>query len=212
VPDFVALDRPGGVRAAIKLVGWDGSGVTSALPGSRTLFLLRHPCGQTASILQGAAQGRFLPREDGSDPRFDEQRAVALAASRGVAPMAFRALPAAAKCAWAWLAFNEAAVTGLSRLPNARIVLYEDLCARPEAVARDLFDFVGLAWNDQTAGFISRSIHHDGPAGYYDVFRNSAVAAERWRSVMDPVDQQAVRNVVRSSPLAEHWPDLTGAT
>jgi LPS sulfotransferase NodH len=208
LPDFVALNRNADLRAAIKLVGWDGSGVCRALPGSRTLFLLRHPCGQVASVLRGGAQGRFEARGDGSDPRFDESAAAKLAASRGVDATAFRALPDAAKCAWTWLAFNEVALAGLTGLPNARIVLYEDLCARPEAVTRALFEFVGLSWNPQTEAFINRSVHYDGPSGYYDVFRNSAAAAERWRTSMDQADQHAVRDVIRGSPLAQNWPDL----
>jgi hypothetical protein len=40
--------------------------------------------------------------------------------------------------------------------------------------------------------------------------RNSIAAAERWRTEMAVEDQEAVRAVVRDSPLVRYWPDLGG--
>jgi hypothetical protein len=158
--------------------------------------------------MAGVAQRRFAPRQDGSLSPIDEAATAAFAATRGVSASAFNALPDAAKAAWYWVAFNESALAELENLPNARLVLYEDLCAHPESVARNLFDFVGLGWHPQTAEFIARSTRHDGEADYYTVFRSSDVVARQWRNTMHPGDQEAVRRVVRQSRLARHWADL----
>src|SRR5262249_12444583 len=151
--DFVAIGRHPDLRVLIKLVGWDARAIARALPESRSLFLLRHPCGQVASILNGAAQLRFDPRGMGAGTPFDEEKGAAAAATPGVDGATFRALPDAAKHAWAWVAFNETALEGLEGRHNVRIVVYEDLCRRPMEVARDLFAFTGLGWGAQTEAF-----------------------------------------------------------
>ena len=211
IPDLAPIERISGVRAALKSIAWcDGVGTFARmLPRSRTVVILRHPCGQVASVMRGAAQHRFTLREPGTKMPYNEQQAMARAANRGIKAAEFQALPAAAKYAWAWVAFNETALTALDGMPNARIVLYEDLCARPAELARELLEFAGLGWDKQTEAFISRSSNHRGSAGYYAVFRDSIAAAGSWRTKMPVADQDAVRDVVRRSPtLARLWPDI----
>jgi len=208
IPDLAS--RPPG-RIAIKSVRWvTGAPVLArSVPASRTIFILRHPCGQVASVMRGNRQKRFDLRTAGTDMPFDEAHAVVYAAAHGVDEPAFQALPDAAKYAWSWRAFNEPAYDALASRPNVHIVLYEALCADPEALTHHLLDFVGLDWNEQTAEFVARSTTHQGNAGYYAVFQNAVAAAERWRDTMPLADQDAVRAVLASSPLARFWPDLT---
>jgi hypothetical protein len=144
-----------------------------------------------------------------ADAAMDLHDAAALAARRGVGQAAFDALPHAAKFAWGWLAFNEPAVESLSNLPNARVILYEELCRHPLAVSRALFAFAGLDWHRCTDAFLGLSTSHQRHAGYFDVFRTTEDTAERWRQLMSPQDQESVRAVVCTSPLARCWPDLT---
>jgi hypothetical protein len=198
-------------RAALKSIDWcDGAGsFARLLPDSRTIVILRHPCGQVASIMRGNRQGQFSLREVGTDMPFDEAPTVRFAAERGIDNRMFQALPDAAKYAWDWVRFNEAALRGLQSLPNARIVVYEELCARPAEIARELLEFCGLDWHKQTEAFIANSTQHSGAAGYYAVFRDSIAAAERWRTSMAPEDRAAVLSVAKLSPLRQFWADLS---
>ena len=132
----------------------------------------------------------------------------AFAAAHGVDEPTFQALPVAGRYAWDWARFNAAALREAEVLPNVRIVVYEDLCRDPIGQTRALFEFVGLNWHRQTETFLRSSTTHEGPSGYYAVFRNSAEAAEKWRTTMDPADQEAVRSVVRRFPVARYWGDL----
>jgi hypothetical protein len=209
IPDL--MRRPAS-RVAIKSVRWaEGAAILArTLPDSRTIFILRHPCGQVASVMRGNHQRRFDLRTEGTDMPFDEVSAVQFAATQGVDDPAFQALPDAAKYAWSWRAFNEPAYAALAAQSNVHVVLYEALCAQPEALARRILTFAGLDWNAQSAGFVGRSTVHQGPAGYYAIFRDAAAAAENWRRTMPAADQQAVRSVVSASPLARFWPDLMG--
>lgn len=208
ISDLVWIEGERDLRPVLKSITWcNGAGVfADALPNSCTILILRHPCGQIASLLRGAEQRRFELRS-GYDMPFDELQTTRFAAARGVGEGEFEALPAAAKYAWAWLAFNETAFAALDGRPNTRIVLYEDLCARPQAVIRELFAFVGLAWNSSTEAFLTRSTRSGRNSGYYSVFQDPSTAANRWRSTMTPQDQAAVCAVVGSSKLAQFWPD-----
>ena len=207
IPDM--MGRPAS-RVAIKSVRWtEGAAILArTLPDSRTIFILRHPCGQVASVMRGNRQQRFDLRTEGTDMPFDEVSAFGFAAAHGIADPAFQALPDAAKYAWSWRAFNEPTYAALAAQPNVQVVLYEALCAQPEALARRILTFAGLDWNPQSADFVARSTVHQGPAGYYAIFRSAVAAAENWRRTMSRADQRAVRSVASASPLARFWPDL----
>ena len=166
LPDLIAIGRRKTIRAALKLVNWDGSTAASTMPDCRCCLILRHPCGQIASTQAGeagqavSATGRHRFVREAGLPS-DIRRAAAFAASRGVDAAAYEALPNAGKLAWVWRAFNEPLVAGLRNLPNTKIVVYEDLCRNPEAVARNLFAFADLDWSAQTSAFLDSSTNSE---------------------------------------------------
>jgi hypothetical protein len=206
------MGRVAKARFVIKTVRWcDGIGLAArALPLSRTILIIRRPCAQVHSLMQGVRQGRFELREKG-ELALDLDRARTCAAEHGVDGAAFDGLGEAARYAWGWVAFNEAAERSVAGLPNVRIVVYEDLAADPIRVARDAFAFAGLSWHSQTEAFVRRSISHTGASGYYDVVQNATIVANRWRKLMAEDDQRAVEDVVRRTRLARHWEDMRQA-
>ncbi|HQT78938.1 MAG TPA: sulfotransferase [Rhodopila sp.] len=207
VPDMMAQPPP---RVAIKSIrlAEKTTVFAAAEPACRVVFILRHPCGQVASVMRGNRQQRFELKTAGTDMPFDEAAAIRFAAGSGVTDARFQALSDAAKYAWSWRAFNEPACAALSGLQNVRIVCYETLCAAPEAEARRILAFCALPWNLQTQDFISRSTTHKGDPGYYAIFRNAVAAAAAWQTTMPPDDQQAVQAVLAGSPLAHYWQGL----
>jgi hypothetical protein len=209
IPDLGDL---GSARVVIKSVR-QSTGIgdfARAFPSGRAVLIVRHPCGQVASVMRGARDGRFALAEPGTDMPFDEAAAVRFAARHGVDGSVFQRLPDAGKYAWSWRAFNETAWTAVSGQSNARVVVYEQLCTGPAAEAQAILAFAGLTWHGQTEAFLARSTGYDGAAGYYAIVRNSVAAAERWRTAMAAEDQDAVRAVTRGSPLVSYWPDLAG--
>jgi len=207
IPDLAARPAP---RIAIKSVRWaEGAAIlVRSLPDSRTIFILRHPCGQVASVMRGNRQRRFDLNTGGTDMPFDEAGTVRFAASFGLTEPDFQTLPDAAKYAWSWRFLNEPAYAALAAEPNVHVVLYEALCADPPALVRRILKFADLSWDRQTEDFVVRSTSHPGKAGYHAIFRNAVAAAEAWRGTMAPADQDAVRSVASASPLARFWPDL----
>ena len=207
IPDLGDLGRARVVVKSARLSRGIGDFVRAYAAG-RGLLILRHPCGQVASVMAGTQMGRFDLAEPGTDMPFDEAEAIGFAARHGIAEPEFQRLPDAAKYAWSWRAFNETAHEAIADQSNARVVVYEDLCANPDGEARAILTFCGLVWNRQTETVLARSTSHDGPVGYYAVVRNSISAADRWRTSMSREDQDAVRAVARGSPLSRYWPDL----
>ena len=208
IPDLGDTARTRAVVKSIRLR--DGIGAfTEACPEGQGVVIIRHPCAQAASLMRGARDGRFEPTKPESDMPYDEARTIAFAARHGTNEKSFRRLRDAAKYAWSWREFNETALGSIANRTNARIVVYEQLCARPLEEAKALLSFTGLSWNAQTERFIARSTSYRGHGGYYAVLRNSVDASERWRSTLSPEDQSAVRAIVRNSTLVQYWPDLT---
>lgn len=209
VPDLLSRASMARLRLALKLVNWNSAPIARALPGTRHLFILRHPCGQIASIMRGLKQRRFHDIGDGLSPS-DAVRTIAHAERCGLSRRSFAALPLPARLAWNWRSFNEPALESLQRQDNVRVVPYERLCAEPREVAHELFAFAGLSWNAQTERFLTNSTRTSDDA-YFGVMRDSAEAASQWRRQMSPEDQRAVLDTVASSPLVATWPELAAA-
>ena len=207
IPDLGDTIRAQMVIKSVRLSAAIGD-FARAYPRGRALLILRHPCGQVDSVLRGASAGRFDLAEPGTDMPYDEATAIQFAAHHGIAEPAFQRLPDAAKYAWSWRAFNEPAHASIAGQCNARVVIYDELCANPAEQTRAILKFCGLPWQEQTATFLTRSTSYDGPASYYAVVRNSIAAAGRWRTTMTQADQGAVCAVVRSSSLRGYWPDF----
>jgi hypothetical protein len=159
IPDFACAPAK---RVAIKSINWaPGANVLArSLPNSRTIFILRHPCGQVCSIMRGRSQHRFELKTEGADMPFDEDSTTRFAAQFGIDETTFQALPDAAKYSWSWRAFNEPAYAALAPLPNVQVVRYMDLCAHPAELARQIMTFTGLDWHQQTQDFVERSTTH----------------------------------------------------
>ena len=207
VPDLgaIALARP--VIKSVRLSAEIGD-FAAECPDGRALFIARHPCGQVASVMRGTGGGRFALATAGTDMPFDEAATIAFAARHGVDEPAFQALPDAAKYAWSWRCFNTTALAGIANRPNARVIVYEELCAGPIKTARAILAFAGLDWNARTEAFLNRSTTDGDSTGYYAVTRDSIAAADKWRTSMSAADQAAVRAAVAGSPLCRFWPDL----
>jgi sulfotransferase family protein len=199
VSDFIPTQNRLAAQSILKSVSAEGRvGLfAEALPESRIIFLIRHPCGQIASRLRGITLGRMgMPVNPGDAVEFtslDQAKAHNLTAEK------FEAMAPLEQLAWYWVILNEKAIADLADRSRARIVRYEDLCARPLATTQDLFGFVGLDWHSQTGDFITESTSYTGFYRYFGVRRNSPETADKWRSTLSPDEQERILAVARRS-------------
>jgi hypothetical protein len=159
-----------------------------ALPGSRIVFIVRHPCAQVASVLRGIALGRFtIPSRELLNT--DQALQLNLTTER------FEALTPVEKLAWRWAILNQKTVDDLSGVCGVRIVRYEDLVADPASVVRELFVFAGLTWHPQTAGFILKSTTSNGIDRYYGIKKKSSAMIVKWRRQLSFDDQCRILDI-----------------
>ena len=198
VPDFADFRRSGDVRMVMKSVGSLGRlGLfLAAMPDAKVILIIRHPCGHVASVIAGQ-KTRNLPQ----NAALGGLGETAPARERGLNQSTLDGLPLVEQLAWRWLILNELALRQSDGNDNVMVLKYEDLCAEPEPVARRLFEFAGLPWSEQTAGFVAESTasRNETGSGYFSVNRDPLISAMKWKTQMEPDDIAAVRRVVDKS-------------
>ncbi len=174
--------------------------IMAILEHARAIHLLRHPCGHVASVLRGEAERKF----SGSCGASADYGMFALlsetpqARRRGLDLAQFRALTPTQRLAWRWVLVNEKAMEECAELGRVRVVRYEDVCKDPLATLKDLFDFLGLPWHEQTQRFIDSSTSGENKA-YYSLFKNPARAANKWKDELPTESIDAIMAIAADS-------------
>lgn len=209
VPDLIDPGHPGPrlIWKSISSAGRLGA-LARALPEACAILLLRHPCGQIASILRGHAAGKF-----GGSPLPSEQYRVlqALVESErgrayGLTLDGLRHMRPVERMAWRWVLFLEQTLADIAGLPNCRVVRYEDLCGEPVEQARELFEFAGLDWQPQTQAFLWDSTDGDSDQ-YFAVRKDPRRSATKWRKELASEDARHILNVLARSPMGRLYPE-----
>ena len=205
IPDLIDAARLPSLRLVLKSVSARGRArlYANALPGCRVIFIVRDPWGQVSSMMKGEASGKFEHPVPVSELLASEQ-----ACRYGLTAARFQALTAVERFAWNWAILNEKVIDDLNGHPAVKVLRYQDLCAEPMAEARALFDFAALPWHRQTEDFVARSTTATGPDRYYQVFKDTPAALNRWRSEMPRDDQRRILDVVRATSLAPLCPSI----
>jgi hypothetical protein len=206
IPDLI---RPRGApRIVVKSVNARGLArlFLEAVPACRIIFILRHPCGQIASVMRGLRSGEFAPPDRAEILRTEQARRFGLDAER------FNRLAPSEQWAWHWAILNQKALDELSGSARVRLVRYEDLARRPEAEMRALFGFCDLSWDPATAAFLARSTTYSGKERYYRVMRNALAAAEKWRSELAEEEQQRIMAITREVPVGQLYAEAAQAS
>lgn len=99
---------------------------------------------------------------------------------------------------WKWV--NAQALTLEKSYPQRfRIVQYEDLSAQPEAVTKEIFDFLDLPYHDQTKEFLTASseTHSDNKRSVF----KKPTARSNWQGGLDTSIAEICLHETRSTPL-----------
>lgn len=205
IPDFIAQTDKPAVETVIKSVSSMGRTqlFMRALPKAKFVVIIRHPCGYASSVLRG----RQLNKMPADVPTHGLAETVQ-GRRRGLTPEKLAAADPAEKLAWVWTLLNEAALEGDRDSSRIKVLRYEDLCEAPIETSRELFEFCGLSWNSQTERFLGQSTSGEQDARYFSVVRDTAAAANRWRTEMLPEDIATVERIVKDSePGKLFYPD-----
>jgi hypothetical protein len=202
VPEFISSQtwaRITLVWKSIESVGRLGLFVR-VLDHCRAILIVRHPCGQIASILRGESAGRFRHREPSSEDYgiLDALLATEAAQRYGLTKPALITMHPVERLAWRWVLFNEKALVETEGLENCMILRYEDLCADPISITKQMFAFSELSWEDQTRKFLESSIRGDR-GGYYSLAKTPLRSANKWRNDLSGEDIDRIIGIARRS-------------
>jgi hypothetical protein len=193
-----ADDAPAWAWKSIESSGRLGA-IARALPESRAIFIIRHPCGVAASTLRGEQAQKFIEKSSSEDWGFFESLSrIEQARSRGLSLERFREMSPIVRMAWRWALLNEKTLEDIDGLGNCMVLRYEDLCEHPEKVAREMFAFAGLAWSEQTEGFLSVSTRSEDTS-YYSVVKDPKHSAHKWREQLPLQASQSILETVSAS-------------
>ena len=197
VPDFLGPKKPSNV--VVKTVTQQNLAPDFAKsnPDMKVVYVLRHPCGYVASQRAGMDAGKmtgvFLP---------DRAQLAEMFSFDGRSPddLVEGDFSELEIMAYRWAVLNEAVLRHAGECPNMKIVIYEELCARPREAFKELLEWCGLDWDDNCDDFIAKSLNQSGDAdGYHDLVRNPLAAANRWSKTLDPSDQHKVVSIAKKS-------------
>lgn len=150
----------------------------------KIVSIVRHPCGVIHSWLT-------TPKEFPSDANpMQEWRA---GTCRKTGPGEF----------WGfddWKSVTHFHIDLEQKFPKRFIILqYETLVDHPARETRKLFDFLGLAYTEQTSRFL-RSSHQHHAKDPYAVFKSPDVK-DRWREELNPIIREAIINEIEDTDL-----------
>jgi hypothetical protein len=103
-----------------------------------------------------------------------------------------------------WIVANETPIMELGDSPSLKIVVYEELCARPVEITEDLFRFIGLPVDDCTRQFLRDSTSQER-SGYHDVYKNPVRAANKWRTELTGDEKATVQAYLGRCSLRPLW-------
>ena len=183
MPELVDPDRDARLRIVWKSIESVGRfGIFARyLEACPAILIVRHPCGQVGSVLRGESQRRFGDNRPSSDDYgiFEALLRTEQAKAHGLTLAMLQALEPIERLAWRWVLYNEKALGDSDGLENCMTLRYEDLCAEPVTVAKQLFAFANMTWDAQTERYIADSMSSTKDTGYYGLAKDPLRTANK---------------------------------
>jgi hypothetical protein len=177
-----------------------------ALPQTRAIHLMRHPCGYVASVLRGQTSRQFSDTTPAAERLWVLKLLLATSSGKkhGITLDGLARLTPEERLAWRWVLVQEKTLADTGECKRVLTVKYEDVCADPVGVTQRMFAFAGLEFHPQTGRFVQASTGATRKA-YYSVFKNPRAAADHWRSELPQPVIDRIMAVVRASTLRSHY-------
>ncbi|MBE0436033.1 MAG: sulfotransferase [Methylomicrobium sp.] len=179
--------------------------IMKAMPQCKMIYIIRNPCGHIASVLSGEKYNEFSSAVQAWEDYgiFEKLLKTEAAKKRGLTLDSIKSYNAIERLAYRWLLYNEHALTSLNDFASRTfIVRYEDICERPIEKLKEIFEFSGLNWNEQTEIFIKKSISLDS-GGYYSVYKNPVISSEKWKKQLSDKDVETIYKTILNSKCGD---------
>jgi hypothetical protein len=181
--------------------------IERALQPCYAIHIARHPCGYVASVLRGESQRRFTSDVSSSEDMDLLSRCMDTATARqhGLTLEALGRMHPVERLAWRWVLYNAKAMQDIEGESGCMTLRYEDLCRDPVGVAKQLFAFTQLTWNEQTERFVNQSTAKD-VGRYYSVVKDPLKAASKWKDQLSADDIDRIYSIVSTTRPGALYP------
>jgi hypothetical protein len=182
---------------------------------AQVVYVVRHPGAVVSSLLEGQARGLM---ETGLHAVLGDLLAAHDASLAATFVPRLDALGPVGRNALLWRIECERSLAAVRDRPNAKLVVYEELCRDPAAIARELFEFLALDYGPATEAFLGASTEPGvSPRGdasahsYFSVYRNPLDSMDKWRRTLAPEARATLEEVLESSSAYQemfergHW-------
>lgn len=171
----------------------------------KVVHLIRNPFAQIASELRIDARN-----PEGSKTHFKQRVEQVLEDSAlcSYHAMAREAMERGwvSQMALVWRISNEVMLR--DQYLDKKLVVYEQLCREPLAVATEIFDYLGWRMGDQTVQYIRKTSEvtpAEAEYGNFSLRKNADESVNRWRSELHERDYAQAREAIESSDLMRLW-------
>ncbi|MBS3913929.1 MAG: sulfotransferase [Bacteroidetes bacterium] len=181
--------------------------IMAGMPECKMIYIIRHPCGQIASVLNGEKSRYFSSAIQTADDFgvFERLLDTDAAKQRNLTLDQLKSCTPIQRLAYRWLLYNEHALNSLKKYADRSFVVrYEDVCEKPLDMLKDIFDFSELVWHSQVETFINNSISEDS-YNYYSVYKNPRIAMNKWKEELTRQEVDDIYNIIANSLCHDYY-------
>lgn len=173
-------------------------------PERPVLHIVRHPGGYLNSSVN-----RFFSKRTSSELEQERQYYQAMLTTAGqISPRwqeilgDIQSMTLYESVLWFWRLNNEMIHEQSHSCSNYRLVIYEDIVRDPLALSRQIYDFCGLAWNEQVESRIISGLK----TSVWGPLKNApAETAKIWQKKLKPEQLELIEHVMTNSDINAWW-------
>lgn len=180
--------------------------IRKASDNLKIVFLIRHPCGFVASLMQGKKYG-YMPTVGNVDidvPLWERRLKCNVSKRHNLTLSSVMRMSQVEELAWRWMVDNDQALEDLDGARDTYSVIYDKLCSDPLSEAMKIFEFCCLPWSSTTEKFLKASTSRND-SHYFSVFKNPKVAANKWKDTLSKEQIRTIWEIVSQSRTAEFF-------
>lgn len=202
-PDCIDQQARGRITYLIKSVDtpWRTLLYSLARPNWRFVHILRHPCAVINSRLRGI-ESKLMTADTHLRSIFEAGMAEGY-------PYTLENMEARSyeeQIAFHWMICNQRINDDMSDREGYRLVIYEDLCQSLTATTRQIFDFAGLSFDEQTQRFLAQLDKIESRnTRYFDILRPPQAALYKWREQLSSRQVESIQEIVCHSAIGRRF-------
>ncbi|WP_199610870.1 sulfotransferase [Flocculibacter collagenilyticus] len=179
--------------------------LAKAKPDLKIVMLVRHPCAVINSEIKGEASNKFSSHTHIYENwgLFEKILGADIAKEHELTIDKIKAMEPVERLAWRWLIYYKQ-LEKSSELENCKMFHYEELCNDPLNNFTEVFNFLGLPYDEQVKAYLHESTSSHSES-YYSTSKDPKKAAHSWKQKLSADDIEKIHRIVGPYIEKEFW-------